>query len=84
MLHAIGNEHAVAASILMSDAAMRFQSASQDCVVGAPWAFPHLAEYLGKIGDFGLVDNSEACKVLGYVMSFLEAVEPGEECDARA
>jgi hypothetical protein len=83
MLHAIGKQHAVAASILMSDPAMRFESQAMDRVMGSQWAFPQLAEHLGRIGDLHLVDHSEACKVLGYVMTFLEAVEPGES-DPRA
>ena len=73
MLHEVGTQHNVAVTILMSEPRMMFEMESLETVVSEKWAFPQFRECLEKLPDLRLIDYQESCRVLGYLVNYLNA-----------
>ena len=73
MLHQIGEQHNVAATILMSEPRMQFDMNLVPTILAQNWTFPHFQQYLEKLPDLHLIDYQESCRVLGFMVNYLNA-----------
>ena len=73
MLHQVGVQHNVAATILMSEPRMQFDMNLVPTILAQKWTFPHFQQYLEKLPDLHLIDYQESCRVLGFMVNYLNA-----------